>query len=497
MATYEGAVPAKPFGKEVPAGALPAWKVVDLPAPPPYNLKNVIAVVGPGTILLGVSIGSGEWLLGPAVATTYGPTLLWIVTVSCCLQILLNMEMLRYTVATGEPIWTGYMRTSPGPNFWGWLYTIMGALQIALPGWAATSATATAALMLGRLPQQQDAGTVLIWGYATFALTIVILSVGKKIERTLEIIETIMVISIFAYLLFVDIFLVSLDTWTKVVPGMWAFGVMPPGADWMLLGAFAAYAGAGGCINGFLTNWYRDKGFGMGSTIGYISGAVGGVKATLKETGHIFEPNEKNLANRREWYRYIFWDQYVIWFGGALIGMLLTVTLTVQFVPFGTKLSGLAIAAYQAEGMARSAGAIFWPLTLLISAWLLFKTQLGNSDGYVRMITDIAWTGSARVRGWSGGDVRKIYYTVLIVFAFWGAVALQMTAPFMLIVLGANMAGLMFVFMGIHTVYVNRKFLPKEIQAPLWREVLVVLSSLFFAFFVTVILLNRFFGVGV
>jgi hypothetical protein len=233
----------------------------------------------------------------------------------------------------------------------------------------------------------------------------------------------------------------------------------------------------------------------MGSTVGFISGAVGGVKATLRPTGNIFPINEKNLTNRKNWYRYIFWDQYVIWFGGALVGMVLTVTLTVQFVPLGTKLSGLAIAAYQAEGMARSAGAIFWPLTLLISAWLLFKTQLGNSDGYVRMITDMAWTGSARIRSWSGGDVRKIYYTILVIFAFWGAVALQMTAPFMLIQIGANMAGLMFVFMGIHTVYVNRRFLPKEIQAPLWREAVVVFSSFFFAFFVIVILLNKVFGI--
>lgn len=491
MATYEGAIPAK----EVEAGHLPAWKVMDLPAPPPYNFKNVLAVVGPGTILLGVSIGSGEWLLGPAVATTYGPTLLWVVTVSVLLQLALNMGMLRYTMATGEPIWTGYMRTSPGPAFWGWVYTIMGAFQIAMPGWAATSATAAAAWMLGRLPAAGDEGTVLIWGYAILGVTVAVLLVGRKIERTLEYIEWFMVISIFSYLLFVDIFLVSGETWAKVVPGFWSFGAMPPGADWLLLGAFAAYAGAGGCINGFLTNWYRDKGFGMGSTVGYISGVVGGVKATLRPTGNTFEPNERNLANFRAWYKYIHWDQYVIWAGGALVGMCLTVTLTVHFVPFGTQLSGLAIAAYQAEGMAKTAGTIFWPLTLMMSAWLLFKTQLGNSEGFVRMITDIAWTGSARIRSWSGGDVRKIYYTILVIFALWGAVALRMVAPFMLIKIGANMAGLLFVFMGIHTVVVNRKFLPKEVRISPLHQVALILTSLFFAFFAGAVMLNLFFGV--
>lgn len=494
-ATYDHALPEDDRDSgEIQAGLLPAWKVRDLPAPPPYNLRNVLAVVGPGTILLGVSIGSGEWLLGPAVATTYGPTLLWIVTVSVALQLALNMGMLRYTVLTGEPIWTGYMRTKPGPVFWGWVYTVGGALQIALPGWAATSATATAALALGRMPADGDSGTVLIFGYMTFAAVLLLLAVGRKIERTLEIIETVMVVTIFGYLIFVDIFLVSGESWGKVIPGFVAFGALPAGVDWVILGAFAAYAGAGGVINGFLTNWYRDKGFGMGSTIGFISGAVGGVKVDLKPTGNIPEPNEKNLATLKAWYKYIRWDQYLIWGCGAMLGMALTVVLTVQFVPFGTELSGLAIAAYQADGMARMAGAIFWPLTLLISAWLLFKTQLGNSEGYVRMITDIAWTSSSRVRGWTGGDVRRIYYAILVVFALWGAVALQLTSPFLLIVLGANMAGLMFVFMGAHTVVVNR-MLPKAFRVPVWHEALLMLTSLFFLFFVVMIFLNRFFGV--
>ena len=127
------------------------------------------------------------------------------------------------------------MRTKPGPMFWGWIYTIMGAFQIAMPGWAATSATALGAWVLGRLPAEGDADLVLYLGYAILGITILLLLVGRKIERTLEYIEWFMVISIFSYLLFVDIFLVSGETWAKVVPGFFAFGSMPPGADWLLL----------------------------------------------------------------------------------------------------------------------------------------------------------------------------------------------------------------------------------------------------------------------
>jgi hypothetical protein len=35
---------------------LPPWRVADLPAPPPFTLRNVLAVIGPGTIALSMSI---------------------------------------------------------------------------------------------------------------------------------------------------------------------------------------------------------------------------------------------------------------------------------------------------------------------------------------------------------------------------------------------------------------------------------------------------------
>jgi hypothetical protein len=37
-----------------------------------------MAAVGPGVIVLGLSIGSGEFLLGPAIFVKHGLTLLWV-----------------------------------------------------------------------------------------------------------------------------------------------------------------------------------------------------------------------------------------------------------------------------------------------------------------------------------------------------------------------------------------------------------------------------------
>ncbi|SVC31126.1 uncharacterized protein METZ01_LOCUS283980, partial [marine metagenome] len=48
-------------------GRRPDWNIGDLPTPPQFNLKNVLKIIGPGAITLSVSIGLGEWVLGPTV----------------------------------------------------------------------------------------------------------------------------------------------------------------------------------------------------------------------------------------------------------------------------------------------------------------------------------------------------------------------------------------------------------------------------------------------
>jgi Mn2+/Fe2+ NRAMP family transporter len=157
-------VPESLTGRPVQAGSLPPWEVADLPAPPPYSLRNALRVAGAGAIILGISIGSGEWLIGPAVTAQFTAALLWVATVSILLQWIFNEEACRYTLYTGEPIMTGFMRTKPGPVFWGWFWSILGFIQLGWPGWAASAATAIVAAMIGGVPGPEMAGTVKLWG---------------------------------------------------------------------------------------------------------------------------------------------------------------------------------------------------------------------------------------------------------------------------------------------------------------------------------------------
>lgn len=461
-------------------GLLPAWGVAELPAPPPFTLRNALRTVGPGVIGLGIAIGSGEWLIGPAVILRYGAVLLWITTIAVFLQVILNQEMARYTLYTGEPIITGFMRTRPGAAFWGWTYGVLGFLQFGWPGLALGSATASAALLLGRLPQDGDSGLVISLGYATFLLCFVIATVGKRIERTIEITMWAMVAFIGGYLLLVDLSTASRGTWGSVAGGFGSFGSLPAGADWALLGAFAAYSGLGGIGNAFVTNFMRDKGYGMSATVGYIPSAMAEARP-LPAQGNVFVVSTTSLARWREWWRYVHLDQWLIFGCGSVLGMMLAAVFTLEFVPSGTVAGEWAVATLQAEGIAARYGPVFWYLTLLCGFGILFSSQLGIVDGLPRVTTDILWASSPRLR--ASGDVRRVYYGVLGIFAVWGCIALNLARPLTLIIIAANVGAVIFVIESVHTLIVNRRFLPSELRGARWREGCLAACAVFYGSF--------------
>ena len=57
---------------------------------------------GPSVILVGVGVASGEYILFPYIASQAGLVFLWAAVVGVAVQFFINMEIERYTLATGE-----------------------------------------------------------------------------------------------------------------------------------------------------------------------------------------------------------------------------------------------------------------------------------------------------------------------------------------------------------------------------------------------------------
>jgi hypothetical protein len=245
----------------------------------------------------------------------------------------------------------------------------------------------------------------------------------------------------------------------------------------------AGFSGAGGIANITLSNWARDKGYGMGKVTGFIPAAIGGKKVNLAHTGFKFDPTPEAMTRWKGWWRLVRADQYGVFLVGAFLGMLLPALLYLSFIESGRDLRGLGIAAELAHAIAAAKGPLFGGAVAITAVWILFKTQLDLLEATVRSITDILWTGSSRIRTFRGGDVRVIYYGVLGIAVTWGMIALRLAPPVFLLQLAANIGGVIMVLSPLHLLYLNTRLLPPELRPPMWRRAALVAMALFYGVF--------------
>ncbi|HUY31518.1 MAG TPA: Nramp family divalent metal transporter [Pirellulales bacterium] len=240
------------------AREMPRWNTGELIDAPTFTWKNWFALLGPGLLMGGAAIGGGEWLTGPLVTARYGGALLWLATLSILFQVVYNLEISRYTLYSGEPIFTGKFRTLPGPRFWLVAYLLLDFGSI-FPYLAASAATPLVAVILGEMPDAAATEPVHFLGlamtqrtllntlgYAIFLLALVPLIFGGKIYNSLKVVMSFKIVTVFGFLLVLAFFFSRAGTWTEIISGFVKFGNVPvmrgedangngrldPGEDW-------------------------------------------------------------------------------------------------------------------------------------------------------------------------------------------------------------------------------------------------------------------------
>ena len=112
----------------------------DTPAPespgrtPPSRFGPMLLAIGPGIVVSGSVIGSGELINVPVQAATFGFVLFWAVILSCVIKFFLQVELGRHCLVHNRtPIQA--LNTCPGPKFrkTGWLGIVyIGAYTISV-----------------------------------------------------------------------------------------------------------------------------------------------------------------------------------------------------------------------------------------------------------------------------------------------------------------------------------------------------------------------------
>lgn len=220
--------------------SMPQWDTGGLIDAPKFTFKKWIGMLGPGLILGGAAIGGGEWLVGPEVTAKYGGALLWLATLSIIGQVIYNIEISRYTLYSGEPIFTGKFRTKPGKKFWTICYLFLDAGSI-FPYLAMSAAVPLFAAFFAEVPRADD-GEALIeilgmtmthgfvvrtFGLLIFALALVPLIFGGKIHVALKWVMGFKIVTVMGFLLVLAIWKSSPATWAEIFSGFVKFGTVP------------------------------------------------------------------------------------------------------------------------------------------------------------------------------------------------------------------------------------------------------------------------------
>jgi hypothetical protein len=465
---------------ELPSKHVAAVPYADLPEPLPMK-----KVIGPSVLLLAGALGSGEFVLWPYITSQVGLALVWLVVIGVTTQYFLNMEIERYTLATGETAVTGFTRQW---KHWGALFIVMTIVPYAWPGWA-TGATTTMSFVLGFSSSAIPYVTIVV-----LLLIGAVLTVSPVVYRTVEKIQFFLVGLIVLFMLYVIFVLIGGEGYAGLARGFVEVGEIPSAVSSIgaatLLGA-VAFAGAGGAMNLVQSNWVRDKGLGMGARLPKVVSPITGDEVAAPMTGYMFRRDEENMRRWRGWWKVAQREQLITFLVIGAIALLSFMALTYVTVGVGGEEAGFDFIRAEGDALIATGGTWLGMTFWLVGTVCLLSTNLAVLDMVGRVTADVLKTGAlANNDKWSES---RIYFMVVWAEILLGSVILLsgIDQPIVLLVISSALNGLVMFVYSCLLIQLNRSTLPREIGLVGGRFVALIWAAVFYGFFSAILLWDQ------
>jgi Mn2+/Fe2+ NRAMP family transporter len=434
---------------------------------PPKTLGGILKQLGPGLIIAGSIVGSGELIATTLAGARAGFVLLWLIIIGCVIKVFVQIEFGKYAITHGRSTLDG-MNEVPGPRFggrkgqrinwvnWFWLIFIvvalaqMGgiisgvgqALSIPMPltetGEAlnAHQNEMISAKLQDQAPPTSEAPIAhdaLIWATIVTLISIPLLVIGRY--RLIQNVSTVLVAA-FTFITIGNLFVLQAQpewavTWSELVAGM-SFQ-LPKEAG--LTAALAAFGiiGVGATELIQYPYWCIEKGY-------------------AKWTGP--RDDSEAWANRAEgWLRVLKWD--------AWCSMVVYTVSTIAFYLLGAAiLSRKGLVPEKAE-LVRTLSEMYVPvfgdwaqMVFLFGAFaVLYSTFFIATASHARVLSD-----AMRVFGLSnGGETSYVFWTRIfcgvLPLLFLGCFAFISKNPEQLVLAGGFMGALMLPLLGVTALY--------------------------------------------
>lgn len=445
----------------------------DLPKPLP--LKKLI---GPSFIILGVGLGSGELILWPYLSANFGLGIIWAAILGITFQFFINMEIERYTLATGESIFAGLKRKYG--NLAPYWFIVTTLLPWLWPGIIASSATVFAK-SLG-IEYSGYIGIILL-----FAIGI-IYSLGNIVYKTQESVQKTIILIGVPFVLLLTFIFARLNDWITLAEGLIGKGegywFLPEGLPLATFLSALAYAGAGGNLNLAQSLYVKEKGYGMAALSGNITNILKGRSSSIKIEGEAFSQTPKNIKRFQIWWRRINIEHLIVfWATGAFTMVMLSLlaySTVYKIEGVGTSIS---FVIKEAEQVSKMAFPFLGTFFLFMAGVMLFGTQFSVYGSNARIASENLVLSNRKL--FETKNLSKYFYAFLWLQIIGGTIILYLgfTEPLALVITGGILnAFSMFVYTGL-VLYLNKTTLPNSARPSLVRTIVVFLAFLFYGGF--------------
>jgi manganese transport protein len=412
---------------------------------PPKTFFDTLKRIGPGMILAASIVGSGELIATTTLGAKVGYTAMWIIILSCLIKPVVQAELGRYVIATGETGLAGFNHV-PGPRakvnwiVWAWAaMTLMTMMQIGA--------------MFGGVSQVMNllipAISVKLWVVIFLAITLALLLGGGygRIERL-----AMVKVGLFTMLTFLAALLLvrmpQYFSWDAFWDG---FKFKMPGAGFADAVAVFGITGVGASELFMYPYWCVEKGYAR----------FAGRREASAEWRH----------RARGWVRVMHTD--------IVATMIIYTVATVAFYLLGAGvLNGMKLVPKEGE-MISTLSNIYTQTLGPWSRWLFYAGAIVTLYGTIFAATAAnsrVFADMLRLMGAFSADdaaARARYRNLFIVLLTVVPVGLIFifTDPVHMVRIGGIAQAMMLPVIGLGAVYLRHRHLPKDIQPSQWVTV--------------------------
>jgi Mn2+/Fe2+ NRAMP family transporter len=418
---------------------------------PPTTFVAILRRIGPGLILASSIVGSGELIATTVLGAENGYTLLWLILLSCVIKIVVQNELGRYSIGSGETTLEAFDR-APGPRLrvswlvWMWFFMVtMTLMQVGG--------------MMGAISEilNRTVPTVPItaWVWVINALSVVLLIGGRYV--IVERVSMALVVSFTALTVSCAVLLFKLPqyfSWSNMLDGL---TFQPPAGGLVTAVAAFGITGVGATELVMYPYWCIEKGYG-------------------RFTG----PRDDSPAWQRRafgWIRVMGMD--------VLNSMVIYTFATVAFYLLGAGvLNALGVVPKGSQTIlvlsnmyTQTLGG--WSLYLFnLGAFaVLYSTVFASTAAHSRVFADFVGMLGFYDRRDYGQRLKMIRVFVVILLFVPSVYFMFLREPVFMVKIGGVAQAIMLPIIGFYTVYLRYRHMPKLILPKGWITLALWVSS--------------------